>query len=62
MGIMGGTFDPIHIGHLILAEEAKNYFGLDKIIFIPTGRPPHKHWDSMAERRKRYYSVIYRNR
>lgn len=41
-GIMGGTFDPIHIGHLVLAEEVRNKFNLDKIIFIPSGNPPHK--------------------
>lgn len=42
VGILGGTFDPIHFGHLFIAENACKYFGLDKIIFIPTGIPPHK--------------------
>ena len=42
VGIMGGTFDPIHIGHLILAQEAYEQLGLDKVLFIPAGRPPHK--------------------
>lgn len=37
VGIMGGTFNPIHIGHLILAETARTQFGLDKILFIPSG-------------------------
>ncbi|KNF09434.1 putative nicotinate-nucleotide adenylyltransferase NadD [Gottschalkia purinilytica] len=41
-GIMGGTFDPIHMGHLVIAEEARYKFELDKVIFIPTGNPPHK--------------------
>lgn len=41
-GIMGGTFDPIHIGHLYLAHEAKEVLGLDRIIFIPSGLGPHK--------------------
>lgn len=41
-GIMGGTFDPIHIGHLYLAHEAKEVLGLDRIIFIPSGVGPHK--------------------
>lgn len=42
IGIMGGTFNPIHIGHLIAAEEVSVKMGLDNIIFIPTGNPPHK--------------------
>ena len=42
VGLMGGTFDPIHIGHLILAEAAWQQFGLDEIWFLPAGNPPHK--------------------
>ena len=42
IGLLGGTFNPVHIGHLILAEEAREKLGLDKIIFIPTALPPHK--------------------
>jgi nicotinate-nucleotide adenylyltransferase len=42
IGVMGGTFDPIHIGHLVTAEEARCQFELDKVIFIPSARPPHK--------------------
>ncbi|KUK73751.1 MAG: Nicotinate-nucleotide adenylyltransferase [Clostridiales bacterium 38_11] len=41
-GIMGGTFDPIHFGHLVIANEVLNLFDLDRIIFVPTGTPPHK--------------------
>lgn len=42
IGIMGGTFDPIHIGHLILAECAYEQFRLDTVRFMPSGNPPHK--------------------
>ena len=42
LGILGGTFDPIHIGHLILAEEAWYQLGLQKVLLVPAGDPPHK--------------------
>lgn len=42
IGVFGGTFDPIHIGHLILAEEAWFQLGLDEVILAPAGDPPHK--------------------
>ncbi len=42
IGIMGGTFDPVHIGHLLLGEFAYEEFGLDEIWFVPNGNPPHK--------------------
>ncbi len=42
VGIMGGTFDPIHMGHLILGEEAYQQFHLEKVLFMPSGNPPHK--------------------
>lgn len=42
LGIMGGTFDPVHYGHLVAAEGARYQFQLEEIIFVPTGRPPHK--------------------
>lgn len=42
VGIMGGTFDPIHIGHLILGEAALRQFHLDEVYFMPAGNPPHK--------------------
>lgn len=42
IGIMGGTFNPIHIGHLILAQTALEQFQLDKVLFMPSKNPPHK--------------------
>ena len=42
IGIMGGTFNPIHLGHLILAENAYRQLGLDVVWFMPSGKPPHK--------------------
>lgn len=42
IGLMGGSFDPIHNGHLVLAEQVRTRFQMDKIIFIPAGNPPHK--------------------
>jgi nicotinate-nucleotide adenylyltransferase len=42
IGVMGGTFDPIHLGHLVAAEEAHWQFGLDRVVFVPAGRPWQK--------------------
>jgi nicotinate-nucleotide adenylyltransferase len=42
IGVLGGTFDPIHIGHLAVAEEAREALGLERILFMPAAVPPHK--------------------
>jgi nicotinate-nucleotide adenylyltransferase len=42
LGVFGGTFDPIHLAHLAVAEEAADWMGLERILFIPAGEPPHK--------------------
>lgn len=46
---MGGTFDPVHYGHLIAAEHARAEVGIDRVIFIPTGTPPHKDAAAVTE-------------
>lgn len=53
IGILGGTFNPVHIGHLILAEEARERLGLDKVIFVPAYLPPHKDNLDIAPARER---------
>ena len=42
LGIFGGTFDPVHYGHLLLAEQAREAYALDRVVFIPAACPPHK--------------------
>ncbi len=57
IGISGGTFDPIHHGHLIMAELAREKFKLDKVLFIPTGNPPHKNNLDVTPAEQRYNMV-----
>jgi nicotinate-nucleotide adenylyltransferase len=54
LGVMGGTFDPIHVGHLVTAEEALHQFALDEVVFVPTGRPWMKEHDVVASADDRY--------
>ncbi|MBK3914414.1 nicotinate-nucleotide adenylyltransferase [Listeria ivanovii] len=48
VGILGGTFDPPHLAHLRMAEEAKKQLGLEKVLFLPNKIPPHKQISGMA--------------
>ena len=48
VGVLGGTFDPIHIGHLVAAEEVRVQLGLDRVVFVPAGLPPHKLTDDVS--------------
>lgn len=54
IGIMGGTFNPIHCGHLFIAEEVMSDCFLDEIIFVPTGTPPHKNNKEILDGKIRY--------
>ena len=51
IGIMGGTFNPIHNAHLLIAEMAREEYGLDRVIFITDGNPPHKSANVTAKQR-----------
>ena len=53
VGLFGGTFNPIHYGHLAIAEEVRSKYNLDKVIFIPTSLPPHKGPEDLADAHKR---------
>ena len=57
LGIMGGTFDPIHNGHLTVAEVIRSRFALDKVIFVPSLCPPHKGLSEIASVEHRYAMV-----
>lgn len=56
-GLFGGTFDPIHMGHIIIAETVRSDFPLDRILFIPVGIPPHKENTQITAARMRYRMV-----
>ena len=58
IGLMGGTFDPIHYGHLVTAEGARVEFGLDRVLFVPSGRPPHKPPEEVTAAEHRYLMAV----
>lgn len=58
IGIMGGTFNPIHNGHLMLAKTAKEQFGLDKVWFMPNRIPPHKEINDTNEMTKHRVKMV----
>ena len=58
LAIMGGTFDPVHIGHLVTAEEVRHEFGIDEVLFVPTGHPPHKSNMNMTTSEHRYLMTV----
>jgi nicotinate-nucleotide adenylyltransferase len=58
VGIMGGTFDPIHHGHLVAASEVATLFGLDEVIFVPTGEPWQKSARRVSPAEHRYLMTV----
>lgn len=58
VGLMGGTFDPIHLGHLVTAEEARKELALDEVVFLPAGDPWQKAEGSVTSAEHRYLMVV----
>jgi nicotinate-nucleotide adenylyltransferase len=58
LGIMGGTFDPIHHGHLVAASEVGHIFGLDEVVFVPTGEPWQKEGRQVSPAEDRYLMTV----
>lgn len=58
LGLMGGTFDPVHYGHLVIAETARVELGLERVIFIPATSPPHKTERTVSSAVHRYEMVV----
>lgn len=58
LGVMGGTFDPIHHGHLVAASEVQSLFDLDEVIFVPTGTQPFKADRNVTEAEHRYLMTV----
>jgi nicotinate-nucleotide adenylyltransferase len=58
LGVMGGTFDPIHHGHLACASEVAFLLGLDEVVFVPTGRPWQKEGGAISDAEDRYAMTV----
>ncbi|MFI7699309.1 nicotinate-nucleotide adenylyltransferase [Nonomuraea sp. NPDC049480] len=58
VGVMGGTFDPIHHGHLVAASEVAHHFQLDEVVFVPTGRPYQKSGREVSAPEDRYLMTV----
>ncbi|MDR0343450.1 MAG: nicotinate-nucleotide adenylyltransferase [Nocardiopsaceae bacterium] len=58
IGVMGGTFDPIHHGHLVAASEVRHYFSLDEVVFVPTGQPWQKEGRKVSAAEDRYLMTV----
>lgn len=58
VGVMGGTFDPIHNGHLVAASEVQSRFSLDEVIFVPTGQPWQKSDQAVSDAEDRYLMTV----
>ncbi len=58
LGVMGGTFDPIHHGHLVAASEVQAWFDLDEVVFVPTGQPYQKSERSVSPAEHRYLMTV----
>ncbi|NLL42357.1 MAG: nicotinate-nucleotide adenylyltransferase [Firmicutes bacterium] len=58
IGIMGGTFDPVHYGHLVTAEGARCVYKLDQVFFLPSGKPPHKLMKQVSDAEHRYMMTV----
>ncbi len=57
VGLLGGTFNPIHNGHVAIARQAREVLALDRVVFIPTGDPPHKPHETLATAKDRFEMV-----
>jgi nicotinate-nucleotide adenylyltransferase len=62
VGLLGGAFDPPHNGHVALADEALRHFGLDRVVVVVTGDPPHKHVETDPETRYRLAEAAFGGR